>query len=47
MQMDPGTIERIWRDAIAHQSCCPAMQESVMPHKDELLNRVQDLNQVR
>ena len=47
MQMTPRTPESSWHDAAAHQTCCCAMQENVMPHKDELLNRVQDLNQVR
>ena len=47
MQMTPGILQSIWHEAAAHQICCTAMQENVMPHKDELLNRVQNLNQVR
>ena len=40
-----------FREHLTSSSCmrfhCPDMQENVLPHKDELLNRVQDLNQVR
>ena len=43
----PGLLSIHGTMQLRTKSAAPAMQENVMPHKDELLSRVQDLNQVR